>query len=106
MFRLRSVAGFAIHARMLARMLGRCHIVMAVLTDLMAGKRYRTSSNFCQGIAAKVSVLAKAVRNEGGAQNQKNRQSCYEYRRQPKKMFGVLELIHGSIPLGLPVKSC
>lgn len=102
MLRLRSVASFAIDAHMLARFLRLRDIAMAILAGLMAGISDRTSGNLRQRVAAEMPVLPEAVRNQDGAHYQEDRQCRRKYRCHPEKMFGILELIHGSIPWVLP----
>ena len=93
----RTVAGFAVHARVLARLLERGHVVVTVLTNFVPGEFRGVSRNFGKGVTAKVAVLAETTGHKHEAKCQKGDHTREEYRCNPEEVFEVLEPIHGAI---------
>lgn len=99
--RERTVAGLAVHAGVLARLLEGDHVVVAVLTDLMSGELDGPRGDLGEGITAKVAVPAEAAGNQHGSDGEEDGNSCDKYGCNPEEVLVVLEPIHGAIPLGL-----
>ena len=82
MFGQRSVAGFAIHMRMLALALQIEDIGMAGLASLVTGKFHRSGRNLANGIAAIVTVLSEALWNDVTSNHEKDHESENEESRK------------------------
>src|SRR5690348_10173708 len=70
--RQRSMAGFAVHMRVLAFVLHIEHVAVASLASLVAGKLHRSSGNLADDGAAIVPVLSEALGNHVMANNKKD----------------------------------
>ncbi len=90
----RAVAGFAIHARVLAGFLYFQNVAVAVFTTLVAGIGDRLGGELGQRVSAIVAVLSKALGDEVGSQQKKQGDPNCESCRQPEEMFGILESVH------------
>jgi len=87
------VAGLAGHDHMLALLLLIYDVAMADLTGIMAGEGYRPGRCLGDRSPAIVPVLAKAARNDGGAEHDKrDHRDGYDY-SEPDEMFQVLEQV-------------
>jgi hypothetical protein len=90
----RTVAGFAVHARVFPSLLHLQHVAMAIFTGVVTGIRDRLRRKFSQRISPIVAVLSKALGNEVRSQQQKYGEPNYKRSRQPDKMFGIFEFAH------------
>ena len=90
----RAVAGFAVHARVLAGLLYFQNVAVAVFTTLVTGIGHRLGGKLGQRVSAIVAVLSKTLGNEVGSQQKKQGDPNCENRREPEEMFGVLESVH------------
>lgn len=91
MVRQGSVAGFASDHHVLSGFLLVGNVVMAGLTGLVAGVNDRFGCYFRDCRTTEVSVLAKALGDDGCAQNHKSRQSDQHDCREPDQVLYVLE---------------
>jgi hypothetical protein len=90
-FALRSVAGFAWDVGVASELLHIDDFGVAAFADLMTGECRRARRDFADGIAAVVSVLAKALGDDGGAEQHEHSQKNDDDDRETDEMFGVLE---------------
>ena len=73
MIRQRPVARFAIHMRMLARLLFICFVCVARLTGLMAGKLHRLGRNLIHCRRTIMPILSKCLGNDPVTDHQKRK---------------------------------
>lgn len=95
MLRQRAMAGFAINARVLAGLLEVGDVRVAILACLVTSEVNRVSGNFFQRLAAIMSVLAEAARNELRSQEEEDDETGDEDRQEPEEMFEIPELGQG-----------
>ena len=69
---------------------------VTALAGVMAGENWRAGSDLGDGVSAVVAVLAKALGNDGGTQEDEYRQENCDDDGKANEMFGVLE--HGRFP--------
>ena len=88
-----SVAGLAGHDHMLALPLLIYDVGMAGLAGIVAGEGYRPGRCLGDRSPTIVPVLAKAARNDGGAEHDKrDHRHGYDY-SEPDEMFQILEQV-------------
>ena len=95
-FALCSVASFAGNVGVTAQFLLVYDVGVAGFTDVMSGESWRLCSNFGNGVAAVMAVLAEALGNDGRAQQYEYRQKNCDDDGKADEMFDVLE--HGCFP--------
>lgn len=83
MIRQRSVTGFAGDHHVLTGLLLVGNIGVTGLAGLVAGVDDRLGRDLSDGRPAKVSILAKTLRDYGCAQNHKRHQGDQHHRREP-----------------------
>lgn len=96
MFGQRSVAGFAVHMRVLAFAFHIEHVTVAGLASLMTGELHRSSCDLADCVAAIMSIPAKAWWNHEMSNNKKDNKSENEESRESEEMPGILESAHCS----------
>jgi hypothetical protein len=92
----RSVAGFAIHLRMLTEVFLVKDVDMAGLAGLMAGEFNRPGRDFGHCISAVVPVLSKTFRDQETTDKQEYKETEHENPSQAEKMPCIFEDIHGT----------
>lgn len=95
MFSQWTVAGFAIDVRVLAGTFGLGDVGVAGFAGLMAGEVSGVGGDFGNGVAAVVSELAEAVRDDGGAQHEEEKRTDRVDCSESKEMTRVPEDLHG-----------
>ena len=90
----RAVAGLAVDARVLARLLHGHLVAVAVFTGLVTGIVHWFGGKLGQRIAAIVAILSKALGNKVCPNQNEHQQHHREHYRQPDQMFGILEFSH------------
>ncbi len=96
MFCLGSVAGLAIHVRVLALGFHVQNIGVAGLARLVAGKLHRSSGNLTNRFAAIVSILPEALGNNVTSNNEKDNKGKNKQPRKSEEMPRILESAHCS----------
>ena len=95
---LRAVAGFAGDHHVAALLFLVNDLGVAGLANLMAGVGDGASGDLGDGIAAVVSILAEAVRDDGGAKKDEGDQCDRHDHGEPDEVFNVLEQFGLSAP--------
>ncbi len=95
---LRAVAGFARDDHVAALLFLVNDLSVAGLADLMAGVGDGASGDLGDGVAAVVSILTEAVRDDGGAKKDEGDQCDRHDHGEPDEMFNVLEQFGLSAP--------
>ena len=93
---LRFMAGLTGNVGMTAQLFLVYNVCVAALADVMPGKSRRAGGNLGDGGATVVAILAKALGNDGSAQQDEDCQENCDDDSQPDEMFDVLE--HGCFP--------
>ena len=93
MLGLGSVAGFAWNDHVLALLLLLHNVGVAGLAHVVAGMGDGTGRGLSDGSAAIMTVLAKAARDDGGAQEKECHQSDSHDYGEPNEVFDVLEQV-------------
>ncbi len=88
---LRSVAGFARDDHVAALLFLVNDLGVAGLADLMAGVGDGASGDLGDGVAAVVSILTEAVRDDGGTKKDEGDQCGRHDNGEPDEVFNVLE---------------
>ncbi len=93
MFGESSVAGFASHNHMLAKLFLIHDVGMAGLASLVTGKRNWPGGDLADRVATVVSVLPKTMRYDSGPQHYECHQRYCHDGCQPNQVFDVLKQI-------------
>ena len=93
----RSVAGFAIHVRMLAVFLFVEHIRVTAFAGVVAGVIDGPRRNFGECIPPEVPVFAEALRYQKTPDNQKKEYAGGEHACQPEKMARISKGAHDKL---------
>jgi len=96
MFALRAVTGFTGDVCVATEFLLIDDLGVTGLADVMTGEGWSASRDLGNGVASIVSVLAKALGDDCGAQQDENCQEDDDDDRETDEMFSVLE--HGCFP--------
>ena len=91
----RSVAGFAIHVRVLAIFFLFQDVGMAAFASLVPREIHWPDCDFRQCVAAIVPILSKTFWDQKTTEDQEQEDARDEDSRQSKKMSRILEGIHG-----------
>ncbi len=89
-----TVAGFAIHVRVLAIFFLLEHVGMAGFAGFVAGEIDRPGCDFRKGIAPVVSVFAETFRHQKASEDQEQEYAGSEHSCQSEKMSRISEGAH------------
>jgi len=93
-FRLRPVAGFAVHSRVHALGFGLLNIRVTTLADIVSRKRYGVRSDFGEGGPAVRAVASKTLWNYGRTDHYKCHRSQKKNGGNANQMRRVPEITH------------
>jgi hypothetical protein len=78
------------------------NVAVTRLARTMACEGHGQGRDLANGIAAIMSILAKAARNKVGTQNREQGNRDQEDRRYSEKVLGILEVLHSGTGMALP----
>lgn len=90
----RSMAGFAVDARMHSLALYVLNVCVAAYACLVTGICHREGGNLRNGRSPIVSVLSEGLGDDVAANYEKDHKRDYEESRKPEKMSYILKPIH------------
>ena len=93
---LGAMAGLASHVRVTAKLLLVDDVGVATLADVVAAEGGSTSRDFGDRVAAVMAILAKALGDHRGAEQDENCQQDHDDDGETDEMFSVLE--HNRFP--------
>ena len=94
MLRLRSVAGFAVHMRMLARLLHIENIGVAGFAGVMTGIVHGARPNLPDRSRTIVSIAAKGLWNDMTSYGPEHEKRNYKEPCKPKQVLDILKWVH------------
>jgi len=94
--RQRPMAGLAGHPGVLPGLFFLKNVAVTRLARAMACEGHGQGRDLANGIAAIMSILAKAAGNKVGTQNREQGNRDQEDRRYSEKVLGILEVLHSS----------